>query len=350
MKISVIIPCRNEKSHIREFLDSIFAQELDPGWQLEILVADGMSDDGTRDVLRAYSERASNVSLIDNTGRIVSTGLNAAIAASTGEVIIRMDAHTIYAPDYIRECVRVLNETGADMVGGPWVAKGRGFVGEAIAAAFRAPFCVGGPKHHDPNYRGEVESAYLGCWRRSVFERVGLFDPDLVRNQDDEFAFRLRRAGGIAWQSPRIRCTYTPRASLARLFHQYLQYGFWRVVVIRKHRALASWRHLVPMLFVTWILLSVALMALTALAGLTPVSSAIAIILAIGLSVYAAGCVVTALGFARSVHPFVVLLLPVVIAVYHVGYGLGFLLGVLKCALSGSRLRMPDELFSSLTR
>jgi glycosyltransferase involved in cell wall biosynthesis len=350
MKISIIIPCRNEKSHIREFLDSVLAQELDPGWELEILLADGMSNDGTREIVRGYMERAANVFLVDNPGRIVSTGLNAAIAASNGEVIIRMDAHTVYAPDYIRECVRVLNETGADMVGGPGVAKGRGCIGEAIAAAFHAPFCVGGPKHHDANYEGEVEIAYLGCWRRSIFERVGLFDPDLVRNQDDEFAFRLRRAGGIAWQSPRIKSSYTPRASLGRLFRQYLQYGFWRVVVIRKHRALASWRHLVPTLFVTWILLSGALIGLCAVAGLTPVSSSIAIALAVGLSVYAAGCVITALGFARSVHPRVVLLLPVVIAVYHVAYGLGFLLGVFKYALSGSRLRMPDELFSSLTR
>lgn len=350
MTISVIIPCRNEKQHIREFLDSVLAQELDPGWELEILVADGMSDDGTRAVLRAYMERAHNVSLIDNAGRIVSTGLNAAIEASTGEVILRMDAHTFYAPDYIRECVRVLNETGADMVGGPWVANGRGWLGQAIAAAFRSRFCGGGAKHRDPDYEGEVEGAYLGCWRRSVFEKVGLFDPDLVRNQDDEFNFRLRRAGGIAWQSPRIQSSYTPRASLGRLFRQHLQYGFWRVVVIRKHRALVSWRHLVPTLFVTWILLSAALMGLSLLAGLAPIASGIAIALAIGLLAYAAGCITTALGFARSVHPFVVLLLPVVIAVYHVGYGLGFLLGVLKFTLSGSRLRMPDQLFSSLTR
>jgi len=350
MKISIIIPCRNEKSHIREFLDSVFAQELDPGWELEILVADGMSNDGTREVLRDYMARASNVSLIDNPGRIVSTGLNAAIAASTGEIILRMDAHTTYAPDYIRQCVCVLNETGADMVGGPWVAKGRGYLGQAIAAAFRSPFCGGGAKHRDPNFEGEVEGAYLGCWRRDIFEKVGLFDPDLVRNQDDEFNFRLRRTGGRAWQSPRIKSSYTPRASFGRLFRQYLQYGFWRVVVIRKHRALVSLRHLVPTLFVTWILLSVGLMALTAVAGLSPVSSGIAVNLAIGLLLYAAACLIAALGFARSDHPLVVLLLPVVIAVHHIGYGLGFLLGILKFALSGSRLRMPDELFSSLTR
>src|SRR5262249_35336808 len=120
MKISVIIPCRNERRHIADFLDSVFKQELDTGDELEILVADGMSDDGTRDILRGL-----DVQIIDNAGRIVSTGLNAAIEASSGEVIVRMDAHTIYAKDYIRECVHALRESGADNVGGPWVAKGR---------------------------------------------------------------------------------------------------------------------------------------------------------------------------------------------------------------------------------
>src|SRR5579862_9556598 len=212
MKISVMIPCRNEKRHIGEFLDSLLDQDLDPGWDLEILVADGMSDDGTREALRQYAERAPSVRMIDNPSRIVSTGLNAAIDASSGDIIIRMDAHTVYARDYIRECVRVLHETGADNVGGPWVAKGRGPVGRAIAAAFQSPFCCGGGKAHDVNYEGEVDTVYLGCWPRSVFDRVGRFDPELVRNQDDEFNFRLRRAGGKVWQSPRIQSTYTPRS------------------------------------------------------------------------------------------------------------------------------------------
>src|SRR5438128_1645167 len=137
MKISVIIPCRNEKRHIGRFLDSVLTQDLEPGWELEILVADGLSDDGTREALRQYR----HVRVIDNPGRIVSTGLNAAIGAATGEVVIRLDVHTTYAPDYIHQCVRLLQQSGADNVGGPWVAKGRGLLGNAIAAAFRSPFC-----------------------------------------------------------------------------------------------------------------------------------------------------------------------------------------------------------------
>ena len=142
MKISVVIPCRNEKRHIGEFLDSLLMQELDRDWQVEILVADGLSDDGTREVLSQYSQDAPQVRMIDNPGRIVSTGLNAAITAAAGDVIIRMDAHTVYARDYIRECMRALQTSGADNVGGPWVAEGRGMIGRAIAAAFRSPFCT----------------------------------------------------------------------------------------------------------------------------------------------------------------------------------------------------------------
>src|SRR6202521_3356990 len=328
MKISVVIPCRNEKRHIGEFLDSLLMQELDRDWQVEILVADGLSDDGTREVLRQYSQDAPQVRMIDNPGRIVSTGLNAAITAAAGDVIIRMDAHTVYARDYIRECVRALETSGADNVGGPWVAEGRGLIGRAIAAAFRSPFCTGGGKAHDANYEGDVDTVYLGCWVRSVFDRVGLFDPQLVRNQDDEFNFRVRRSGGRIWQSPRIKSSYTPRASIVALFRQYLQYGFWKVAVIRKHRALASWRHAVPVVFVSWILSSLVGIALAALLGMNTVASGIAAALATGLGVCFLACVASALPFARSLDRRALLILPGVIAVYHVAYGLGFLIGV----------------------
>jgi len=346
MKISVIIPCRNEKRHVVQFLDTVLGQDLDPGWQLEIIVADGMSDDGTRDVLRQYGR----VRIIDNPGRIVSTGLNAAIGAATGDVIIRMDAHTTYARDYIHQCVTVLQESQADNVGGPWVAEGRGCVGNAIAAAFQSPFCAGGGKAHDPGYEGEVDTVYLGCWPRSVFDRVGLFDPDLVRNQDDEFNFRLRRFGGRIWQSPRIKSSYTPRDSITALFRQYLQYGFWKVAVIRKHRALASWRHAVPALFVGSILISSALIALAAVIGMGGVVAAVGAALTTGLAVYTLACVASTIPLARSLDPRVLLLMPGVIATYHIAYGLGFLLGVLKPARRGSGATSSAGFLTALTR
>jgi glycosyltransferase involved in cell wall biosynthesis len=350
MKISVVIPCRNEKRHICEFLDSLLAQNLDPRWQLEILIADGLSDDGTRELLGEYCGKAHALRVIDNPGRIVSTGLNEAICAATGDVIVRMDAHTHYAPDYIRECVTALQVSGADNVGGPWVAEGRGLVGRAIAAAFRSRFCTGGGKAHDAEYEGEVDTVYLGCWTRSVFDRAGLFDTTLVRNQDDEFNFRLRRLGGRVWQSPRIRSSYSPRASIRALFRQYMQYGFWKVAVIRKHRALASWRHIVPALFVVSLLLLFLLIASSATLGLWPQAAAIRAALAAELAIYFLACVAAALRFARSLDPAALLILPWVIAVYHTAYGLGFLGGMLKFAGPGSRTRAPGRAFTALTR
>src|SRR4029079_12096194 len=179
MKISIVIPCRNERSHIEPLMASIMGQQLDPGDDLEILIADGMSDDGTRELLnKLMRQRPDEIMLIDNPGRIVSTGLNAAIQAARGEIVVRMDVHTVYANDYIRECVRTLRETSADSVGGPWVARrGDGVVSEAITAAFHSPFCCGGGKAHNAEYEGEIDTVYLGCWRRDAFEKAGLFDP-----------------------------------------------------------------------------------------------------------------------------------------------------------------------------
>ncbi len=350
MKISVVTPCRNEKHYICQFLDSVISQDRDPAWELEVLVADGLSDDGTREILRQYIEHAPNVRMIDNPGRIVSTGLNAAIGVSTGDFIIRMDAHTVYAPDYIRRCVEVLQESGADNVGGPWIARGHGHLGRAIAAAFQSPFCAGGGRSHNPDYEGEVDTVYLGCWRRSTFERFGLFDPELVRNQDDEFNFRLRRQGGRLFQSPRIRSTYAPRSSITSLFRQYVQYGFWKVAVIRKHGAIASWRHLIPALFVGSILTALAAAAVFIAGGKTALAIAACGFLTAELVLYGLACIGATLPFARSLEWPAFLALPGVIATYHFSYGLGFLIGVLRHGPSRSGKAASGDFFTGLTR
>lgn len=350
MKISIVIPCRNEKQHICEFLDSLMNQSLDREWGIEILVADGLSEDGTREALLDYMVRVPSVRVIDNPGRIVSTGLNAAIAASSGEVIIRMDAHTTYARDYVRQCVKLLQESGADNVGGPWVARGKGRMGRAIAAAFQAPFCAGGGKSHNPNYEGEVDTVYLGCWRRSAFERFGLFDPDLVRNQDDEFNFRIRRGGGRIVQSPKIQSSYSPRSSIRALFRQYLQYGFWKVAVMRKHGGVASWRHLAPVLFVSSLLLGFLLLGLSAALSWTGFEILVGSVLFVELLVYSAACVASALPFGGSIEWQAVLAIPAVIAVHHISYGLGFLIGFLQTPHSGAKRPQAARFFTALTR
>jgi hypothetical protein len=262
-----------------------------------------------------------------------------------------MDVHTIYAPDYIGECVRTLRETGADSVGGPWVARPNpDAVSEAIAAAFHSPFCCGGGKAHNARYEGEIDTVYLGCWRREAFERAGLFDPDLVRNQDDEFHFRLRLQGGRVWQSPRIQSWYTPRSSVRGLFRQYMQYGYWKVAVMRKHRGLAAWRQAVPALFVASAAAGLVAIAIAALAGVSEFAKGMAILLGSVLAIYAAACIIAALLLPRSVRLRARLLVPLTIAIYHSAYGLGFLAGVLTLLRKPTARTSQSRLFTALSR
>ncbi|MGE3542026.1 MAG: glycosyltransferase family 2 protein [Candidatus Tectimicrobiota bacterium] len=318
IQVSVIVPCRNEQASIEACVRSILAQEDVPGCY-EVLVADGMSQDGTRAILQRLEQEDKRLRLIDNPAGIVSTGLNAAIRAARGTVILRMDAHTVYAPDYIRQSLAVLHETGAANVGGPALTHSTGYIQAVIGAAFHAPFAVGGGRFHDPTYEGAVDTVPYGCWPREIFQRVGLFDEELVRNQDDEFNLRLRRAGGIIWQSPRIRSWYRPRRSLLALSRQYYQYGYWKVRVIQKHRGLASLRHVVPGSFVS-------------LALILPVLGwrwRLAWVVWLGLlGVYGVSTVTAALLTAARSGWRLLPLLPVVFGCYHISYGLGFLHGV----------------------
>jgi glycosyltransferase involved in cell wall biosynthesis len=337
--VTLVIPCRNEVQSIEQCLGSILQQGVPQGG-FEVVVADGMSDDGTRQVLNELAAGEARVRIIDNPGRIVSAGLNAAIRAARGKIIIRMDAHTEYASDYLVRCVETLQETGADNVGGPWVAKGKGYMSCAIAAAFQSPFAVGGARGHNPNYEGEVDTVYLGCWRKETFEKFGYFDEELVRNQDDEHNLRIIRGGGNIHQSPKIKSWYRPRGSLASLFKQYMQYGYWKVRVIQKHKLPASIRHLVPGAFVLALLL-LFLLSLACevfsllLHGPGPVKSFVyftgqlsAFSFLLLCSAYLLAVFVASVRTASKTEWKLLPVLPLVFCCYHFGYGYGFLSGV----------------------
>ena len=347
--VSIVIPCRNEFHSIRGFLDSLLKQDLE-GIDAEVIVADGASDDGTREWLEAYREQHPHIRVIENRGLIVSTGLNAAIRTSRGDIIIRMDVHAQYRADYVRRCVELLESTGADNVGGPSIARGDGYVGRAIAAAFQSPFSVGGARGHQPTYEGPVDTVFLGCWRREVFERVGLFDESLVRNQDDELNLRLSRAGGRIWQSPEIVSHYQTRSSMSRLFRQYFQYGFWKVAVIRKHRIPASWRHLVPGAFVFMNLVFFAAVLYKALTGFSVLSWPLTAWAAMDV-VYAVLSILAAWSTARRAGWDLFPMLPVVFATYHTAWGLGFILGMLHFSRKqGDGSLRHDSVFNEITR
>jgi succinoglycan biosynthesis protein ExoA len=335
--VSVILPCRNEAGYIEDCLQSILEQKL-PDNELEILVADGVSTDGTREYLQRLSAQDPRVRFLNNPGRIVSTGLNAALREARGEVIIRMDAHTFYAPDYIKECLAVLRETGADNVGGPMRTTATSYKERAIRAVFHSPFAVGGALSHNTEYEGCVDTVIYGCWKKSTFERVGNYDEELVRNQDDEHNLRIVRNGGKVYQSPRIRSFYHVRDSFRTLWKQYMQYGYWKVLVIKKHRLPASIRHVIPAAFM-------AALSLSLLVGWfwRP-----ALIAAIGLGgLYTLAVVAVSLFTACRTELKLFPVLPIVFGCFHIGYGYGFLRGFLDFVVMQ---KAPAAGFVQLTR
>lgn len=349
--LSVIVPCRNERDHIEAFCASVAAQQVPEGWTLEVLIADGLSDDGTRERLAALCARDARFVMIDNPGRIVSCGLNRCIERAQGRFIVRLDVHTVYAPDYLARCLDTWHATGADNVGGPWRAEGasgpQGRVQRAIAAAFQSRWVAGGARSRDLGYDGPVDTVYLGAWPRETFARFGGFDETLVRNQDDEHNLRIHKEGGGVWQSSTIRSTYHPRALVSDVFRQYLQYGYWKPFVMRKHGQAASIRHLVPGVFVgLW--LSLLLLALSSMFwAVSPWWPSMAWGLFVGLNLLYGMAVLLVSGLIATQQGLELMpYLPSVIAAYHVGYGLGSLRGWWDVIVKGR----PDPAFGRLTR
>jgi glycosyltransferase involved in cell wall biosynthesis len=328
MTLSVIVPCRNEIRYIHGFMRALLSQQVPAGVEWEVLIADGGSTDGTRALLDEYAARHGFLTVIGNPAGIVPTGLNKAIRRARGDVIVRMDVHAEYAADYLAQCLGVLEETGAQNVGGPArTLPGESYMQGAIAVAYHSLFGSGGARFHNVNYEGPVDTVAFGCWRRKTLLDLGLFDEKLVRNQDDELNLRLVRRGGLIWQSPRIACWYKPRATLARLFSQYAQYGYWKPYVIRKHRMPASVRHLVPAAFVGGLL---------SLAALAPFAAPARGLFAAVLALYALANLAATAAASRNGNLRFAPLLPLVFATLHFSYGLGFLGGILHAARRGT--------------
>jgi succinoglycan biosynthesis protein ExoA len=337
--ISVIVPCRNEENFIEPCLQDILNFER-PDGGIEVLVLDGLSDDGTREKVRKFAEIHQEFRFLDNPRLITPSALNIGIEKARGEVIIRLDVHTRYAPNYLKACIKVLKATNADNVGGPWVAgNGETFIAKAIGASFSAPFAIGGASSHNPSYEGPVDSVYLGCWPRGAFERYGMFDEEFIRNQDDEHNLRIIRGGGRIWQSPEIKSCYSPRRSLYGLFRQYYQYGYWKVKILRKHKIPASYRHLVPAAFVSF---TIALLMMGVLWRRSFFLLGLEMAAYIGLDVL---CGLSAAIKNRDWS--LAFILPFVFPIYHIGYGTGFISGVLDFLVLR---RSPSKHSTTITR
>ena len=335
MTLSIIVPCYNEVAHIEGFINNIVACEKPDSF--EVIVIDGRSTDGTREKIDELLKKYEWLSLMTNDKHYTSISLNIGIRNSKGDFIIRMDVHTKYHPMYIMECLRnIQNKKGAN-VGGPWrpLLDPSNYIQYSIALAFSSPFATGPAKGHDFQYKGIVDTVYLGCWAKSTLQRVGLFDESLIRNQDDELCFRIKEAGLVNYQDPRIISWYCPRNSISKLFRQYYQYGYWKMRVIKKHRKPASIRHLVP---------SLALL----LGACLTVGSFFSIGFFYALIFLALAYIILDLLFALKIalgcqRKTVFFVLPLVISVFHFSYGLGLMLGLL-------RPRDRNEAFSRISR
>jgi glycosyltransferase involved in cell wall biosynthesis len=304
-----------------ECLESILGNDYGED-RFEVLVVDGRSDDRTREILSACAERHPSIRVLDNPKRITPAALNVGIRAAKGEIIMRMDAHVVYPRNYISQLVAALAETGADNVGGLIVTLPADDTptAKAVAVGLSHPFGVG------PSYcrigsaqRRWVDSVPFGCYRRAVFEWIGMFDEDLVRNQDDEFNHRLLKHGGRCLLLPEVRLYYYPRSSLPKLARMYYQYGYFKPLVAKKLRRVMTVRQLVPAMFI---------LALGAMAILSAWSSAAALLFGAIVATYAALVVACSAHAAGTRGAKCGLALAAVFPVVHFSYGLGYLVGI----------------------
>jgi succinoglycan biosynthesis protein ExoA len=251
--VSIIVPCYNEQATIRLLLDAICAQTY-PRARMEVVIADGLSQDKTREVIGAFQAEHPDLSLriVDNERRSIPSGLNLAIRAARGEVIVRLDAHSMPIPEYIARCTQALEAGKGANVGGVWTIRpgANGWIPESIAAAAAHPLGVGDAMYRLKANEGAVDTVPFGAFRRELVEKLGGFDELLLANEDYEFNTRLRRSGGIVWLDPQIRSTYVARATLGELAKQYWRYGFWKFKMLRRYPGTVRWRQALPPLFV----------------------------------------------------------------------------------------------------
>ena len=329
--VSIILPIRNESASIRHVLSALLTQDYSAA-HIEVLIADGMSTDGTPEIIRHFADLHPElrVRLLENPCHIVPTGLNLALRCARGEVIVRVDGHTLIAPDYVRRCVETLQRSDADNVGGRMKAVSSSAFGKAVALATSTPFGVGGARFHYSEREEWVDTVYMGAWPRRIFEKIGLFDEELVRDQDDEFNYRLRAQGGRILLSPAIHSEYTVRSTPRALWRQYFQYGYWKVRVLQKHPRQMRLRQFAPPAFVFGLFISLFLLffpfpSFTVHPSLfLPLAYLVANLIASAL---------TTLPNPQFPHfPTPNPLLPLVYAILHISYGLGFLTGLLVFA------------------
>jgi len=307
--ISVILPVLNEESHLEGAVLSVLSQDY--RGPLEIILALGPSRDRTNEIAAKLASQDNRVKLLDSPTGKTAVGLNLALAASKSPVVVRVDGHAQIPNNYISLIVEILNKTGAVNVGGVMAAVGTTAFERAVAGAMRSPLGVGASRFHTGGEAGEVDTVYLGAFRREALVAIGGFDERFTRAQDWELNFRLRENGGVIYFDPRLHVTYRPRSSVGALAKQYFEYGRWRRVVSRRHSGTINYRYLAP---------PFALLGFSVSLVLGVLLSSIFFIPAL---VYLLFVVLASLKISTSVGEYLLLL--VVIPTMHFAWGAGFI-------------------------
>lgn len=329
--VSIIVPMRNEQRYIERCLSSIAAQDY-PHDRYEVIVVDGESNDGSRELAEGMAGSLPGFRLIDNRGKHTSRGLNIGLAYARGEIIARVDAHASVEPDFLTQSVAALQRTGADAVGGPIETLGDGPSGEAIALAVSSPFGVGNAVFRYSQREQWTDTVAFPAYRRDVFDRVGPF-AEIDGGEDDDFHLRLIDAGGRILLTPSIRSTYYARRSLPELVRQYFGYGQAKLVVLTRHPRRTRLRQLAPSAFVVALLAS-CLMALFGGLMLLPLATTGGpyVLVSLGASLLIA----RKSGWRHLPR------LPLAFFCMHVSYGVGFLSGLMRRSV-GQQVAVPRE-------
>jgi len=318
--VSIIIPCYNEEATIHKLLEALRAQTY-PLAQMEVVISDGFSTDGTRDVIAGFKKQNTDLSVrvVDNKAKTIPSGVNQAIRESSGEILIRLDAHSMPIPEYVARCVEAHQAGKGDNVGGVWEIRPGAdtWVAESVSFAAAHPLGVGDAMYRLNAKAGAVDTVPFGSFRRELIQKIGAFDESLLANEDYEFNTRVREAGGTVWLDPAIRSVYFSRSTFGKLAGQYWRYGFWKFKMLKRYPHTLRWRQALPPVFVLALLTLIVLSLGLAVAR---------VLLVLQLFVYFFVLGLAGLRLAMKTRKgFLFWGLPFAIATMHIAWGMGFL-------------------------